>query len=136
MKKIFACILLLASLGCVTEKVDTRKSRNESMASVQWKGQIDREQVRKSIRLSLTDIKKCYEKQLKISPKAKGEIVVELIFGSEGQVQNSRVLSSTIPTSERMGACMLAGLEKVKYPKAEDGFASVAYPFVFAPPKR
>jgi len=99
--------------------------------NAEFVGTIDREAVRRVIRSILSQIRSCYEKQLRLNPTLGGKIVVTFEIAERGQVTVSAPKTSTLPDPE-VGRCVAARIQSQRFPEPPAGtIAVVDYPFVF-----
>lgn len=92
---------------------------------------LDQEAVRQVIGRSLSDIKTCYDDQLKTKPHLAGKLVVKIIVDDQGKVRESSVKSRTFDDAQ-VEACVLAQLAQRKFPPPPQGkTGEINYPFVF-----
>lgn len=96
-----------------------------------YKSRVDGEAVRSSVRSSATELKECYQGELKMSPEAKGKIVMH--FEVKSDVISSIDMNSNAGSfSESMIECIKNSLKNKKYPQAPAGsYYEVTYPFIF-----
>jgi len=126
MKLHFSLLILgmFLALACASKPKETENGPS-----------IDREQVRRTIRTGLKDVKNCYETLLKTGAKAEGKLVMEFTITDEGKAINiePNKKSSTFiePT---MVQCMQTTMATWKFPPAPPKtVAEVNYPFYFKP---
>lgn len=96
-----------------------------------WEGTIDREAVRRVIRSILSQIKSCYERQLRVKSDLEGKVVIEFEIIEQGRVRIAKTKSSTMndPTVE---SCVAGRIKSARFPEPPTGtIAVVDYPFVF-----
>jgi pSer/pThr/pTyr-binding forkhead associated (FHA) protein len=96
-----------------------------------WEGTIDREAVRRVIRSILSQIKSCYERQLRVKSDLEGKVVIEFEIIEQGRVRVAKTKSSTMndPTVE---SCVAGRIKSARFPEPPTGtIAVVDYPFVF-----
>jgi len=99
--------------------------------TAEFVGTIDREAVRRVIRSILTQIRACYEKQLRSNPTLSGKVVITFEIADQGRVTSSRPKSSTLSDPE-VGRCVAARIQAQRFPEPPSGtIAVVDYPFVF-----
>ncbi len=120
----FKVLTLLGVLFFVATSVAESKSAGEK------KG-IDREAVRRAIRSSLSEVKKCYENRLPNNPSLGGKIVVRFVIKDDGSVSKSEIKSTTVNDSQVEG-CVTNVIAQKTYPAPPKGeVAEINYPFVF-----
>lgn len=101
----------------------------------EWTGTIDREAVRRVIRSILSQIKSCYERQLRSHPELEGKVVINFEIYTKGQVRVATPKEAPgllRPVAE----CVAARIKDQRFPEPPEGsFASVDFPFVFGAQK-
>ena len=98
-------------------------------------GSIDREQVRRVIRSILSQIKSCYERQLRSNPDLEGKIVIRFDIHAEGKIKSSAPVDAT-GVMKVVGECVAARIKEQRMPEPPEGsYAEVDYPFVFGAQK-
>lgn len=100
-----------------------------------WEGTIDREAVRRVIRSILSQIKSCYERQLRSNSQLEGKVVIQFEIGAQGRVDVAKTRSTTLndATTE---SCVAARIKEARFPEPPPGsIAVVDYPFVFGAQK-
>ena len=117
MKYVIAIILILVGFGCAHQQT------------------IDREGVRKSVRNSLGDFKRCYENEYKKDKTVQGKIVLTWEIHEGGVARN--VHTNTEKSELRnpqLENCMISVMSSIQFPSPpKNTIAEVAgYPFVFA----
>lgn len=96
-----------------------------------WDGTIDREAVRRVIRSILSQIKSCYERELRVKKGLEGKVVIQFEIMEQGRVRSAHTKSSTMgnPTVE---SCVAARIREARFPEPPPGSVAVVdYPFVF-----
>lgn len=97
------------------------------------RGSLDKEIVRRVIRLHLNEIKYCYEQELTRHPALAGRMVVQFTITPAGQVIASALQSSTIGNT-RVENCTVQAVRRWQFPQPQGGgLVIVSYPFVLAP---
>jgi outer membrane biosynthesis protein TonB len=99
--------------------------------NAEFVGTIDREAVRRVIRSILSQIRACYEKQLRLNPTLSGKVVITFEIAEQGRVTSAVPKSSSLPDPE-VGRCVAARIKSQRFPEPPAGtIAVVDYPFVF-----
>jgi len=96
-----------------------------------WEGTIDKEAVRRVIRSILSQIKSCYERQLRVKSDLEGKVVIQFEIIDQGRVRVAKTKSTTMndPTVE---SCVAGRIKSARFPEPPAGtIAVVDYPFVF-----
>ncbi|MES1208333.1 MAG: TonB family protein [Pseudomonadota bacterium] len=102
-----------------------------SQASV--RGALDKEIVRRVIRLHLNEVKYCYERELSKRPTLGGRVVVQFAISATGQVITSALQSSTMGNAS-VENCTVQAVRRWPFPKPSGGgLVQVSYPFVLTP---
>jgi hypothetical protein len=100
-----------------------------------WEGTIDREAVRRVIRGILSQIKSCYERQLRMKPNLEGKIVIQFEIMSQGRVRTAKTKSSAL-NDGAVESCVANLIKDQRFPEPPPGtIALVDYPFVFGAQK-
>jgi outer membrane biosynthesis protein TonB len=100
-----------------------------------WEGTIDREAVRRVIRSILSQIKSCYERQLRMKPNLEGKIVVQFEIMSQGRVRSAKTKSTAL-NDGAVESCVANLIKDQRFPEPPPGtIALVDYPFVFGAQK-
>jgi outer membrane biosynthesis protein TonB len=95
-----------------------------------------RASIQRVIRAHLSEIRYCYESELRGAPDLSGRLTVSFDIDPAGAVQDPSIASSTLagPAGDRVGACVLGRLRRWVFPEPADGaLHAVTYPFVFEP---
>lgn len=94
------------------------------------KGALSREQIRRTVRLHMNEVRYCYEQALQANPDLQGRVVVRFVVAGHGNVMTSVTQSSTIGANP--GQCVSRAISRWQFPAAEDGgVTSATYPFTF-----
>lgn len=98
---------------------------------VTTKGFLDKEIIRRVVRLHMNEVKYCYDQQLVKTPGLGGRISVQFIISGTGQVINSFVQSTTM-NNVGVESCVVGAVKRWPFPKPNNaGIAIVSYPFNF-----
>lgn len=96
-----------------------------------WEGTIDREAVRRVIRSILTQIKSCYERELRVKKGLEGKVVIQFEIMEQGRVRTAKTKSSSMG-NPNVESCVAARIREARFPEPPPGsIAVVDYPFVF-----
>ncbi len=97
------------------------------------RGALDRDIIRRIVRSHINEIRYCYERKLVQDPSLAGNVTVNFVINSEGDVTSSKVTSTTI-RDRQVSTCVANRVLRWRFPDpAGGGIVSVTYPFVFAP---
>ena len=91
-------------------------------------GGLSREQVRRTIRQHINEVRFCYEQSLMSRPDLEGRVSVRFMVNAEGAVAMSTVADSSGPTAE-VGSCVSQAMRRWSFPSSS-GPTMVTYPFV------
>jgi len=95
------------------------------------RGSLDKEIIRRVVRLHMNEVKYCYDQELVRKPGLEGRISVEFIISGVGQVISS-ILQSTTMNNVRVESCVVGAVKRWPFPKPTGGgIAIVSYPFNF-----
>ena len=98
------------------------------------RGSLDKEIIRRIVRLHMNEVKYCYEQELTTHAGLGGRISVQFAIGLNGQVFSS-VLQSSSMGSPRVESCVVNAVRRWDFPKPSGGgMAIVVYPFNFTSP--
>jgi len=94
------------------------------------KGALSKEQIRRTVRLHMNEVRFCYEQALQANPDLQGRVVVRFVVAGRGNVLSSVTQSSTLGATP--GQCVSRAIQRWQFPAAEDGgVTSATYPFTF-----
>jgi hypothetical protein len=96
-------------------------------------GDLTAQQFAKAVRGRVSQVKACYEKQLKRDPTLQGKVVVHVAIGPAGRATRSALLTNTTKNAA-LGVCVVSVLKRLKLPPSDLG-GTANFPFVFAPSK-
>lgn len=91
-------------------------------------GGLSREQVRRTIRQHINEVRFCYEQSLMSRPDLEGRVSVRFMVNADGAVGMSMVADSSGPTAE-VGSCVSQAMRRWSFPSSS-GPTMVTYPFV------
>lgn len=104
-------------------------------AEESWEGTIDREAVRRVIRSILTQIKSCYERQLRSNSSLEGKVIIEFEIIEQGRVRTAKTKSTTM-NDATVESCVASRIKEARFPEPPAGTVAVVdYPFVFGAQK-
>jgi TonB family protein len=96
-----------------------------------WEGTIDREAVRRVIRGILSQIKSCYERELRVKKGLEGKVVIQFEIMEQGRVRSAKTKSSSMGNAA-VESCVASRIREARFPEPPAGtIAVVDYPFVF-----
>ena len=91
-------------------------------------GALSREQVRRTVRRHINEVRFCYEQQLQTRPDLEGRVAIRFIISPTGAVQSTGVASNTVGSSQ-VASCVQQAVSRWTFPAAP-GVTGVTYPFV------
>ena len=91
-------------------------------------GGLSREQVRRTIRQHINEVRFCYEQGLMSRPDLEGRVSVRFMVNADGVVGMSSVADSSGPTAQ-VGSCVSQAMRRWSFPSSS-GPTLVTYPFV------
>ena len=104
-------------------------------AEESWEGTIDREAVRRVIRSILSQIKSCYERQLRSNSSLEGKVIIEFEIIEQGRVRTAKTKSTTM-NDATVESCVATRTKEARFPEPPAGTVAVVdYPFVFGAQK-
>jgi hypothetical protein len=94
---------------------------------------LDREIVRRIVRMHRNEVRHCYEVGLATKPELEGRVVTSFTITTTGRVLGSAVTDSSLraPDVER---CIAEAVRRWEFPSTQQ-MANVSYPFVLTPPR-
>lgn len=93
---------------------------------------IDKKEVQKVIKLRLSEVRYCYDKEAAKKHLGSGQITVRFVINSKGGVEKATVASATLKDAT-VQSCVLKAAARWKFPNPEgEGNVTVNYPFTFA----
>jgi hypothetical protein len=97
------------------------------------RGSLDKEIIRRVIRLHTNELKYCYEQELAKNSALSGRLSIQFVIAATGQVMSSASQSSTL-NNVRVENCVVQALRRWEFPKPSGGgIVIVSYPFSFIP---
>jgi hypothetical protein len=97
-------------------------------------GALDKDIIRRTIRLRMSEFRSCYEKQLQREPDLNGKVVAKFTIGRSGHVVHTTIATGMQPDVD---ACIKRVFTRMVFPKpTNDGVVTVSYPLVFSPGKK
>ncbi|MCC6553464.1 MAG: AgmX/PglI C-terminal domain-containing protein [Polyangiaceae bacterium] len=96
-------------------------------------GGIDRAEVNRILRATLTGAKACYDKGRSRNPRLAGRVNIHLTIGPAGEVQEVPTAGSSLPDAA-VQRCILSLINASTFPSPSSGKAVVDYPITFTPP--
>jgi TonB family protein len=94
-------------------------------------GSLDKEIIRRVVRLHMNEVKYCYDKELVRKAGLEGRLSVQFVISPVGQVVTSVVQSSTLGNVS-VEKCVTDAVRRWSFPKPQQGgIAIVSYPFNF-----
>ena len=97
------------------------------------RGSLDKEIIRRIIRLHSNEVKYCYEQELTRHPALSGRISVQFVIAANGEVKSSVLQSSTM-NNVRVESCVVQAFRRWEFPyPAGGGIVRVSYPLNFVP---
>lgn len=110
-------------------------SIDASGSDAEFVGSIDREAVRRVIRSILSEIKSCYERQLRSNSSLEGKVVIQFEIEEQGRVRVAKTKSSSLNSSE-VESCVASRIKEQRFPEPPSGVTAVVdFPFVFGAQK-
>lgn len=93
---------------------------------------LDKDSVRQVIRDRYTEIRACYEPQLKRQPNLKGTVIARFMIGEDGSVASVDMTSSKLP-STKVVDCVGQVFSTMKFPRPANGMILITYPIQLMP---
>jgi len=96
------------------------------------RGALDKEIIHRIIRRHINEVKYCYQVELQGNPNLYGRVVVQFTIAATGQVEVSKVASSTLK-NDAVDSCIAQAVQRWLFPKPKGGgIVIVSYPFVLS----
>jgi len=95
-------------------------------------GVVDQASISRVVKRHRRAIRRCYEKALKTNPNLRGKIAVTFMITERGRTDMIEISQDTMH-EPKVASCIKAVIRRWRFPKPENGSASVTFPFVFAP---
>lgn len=93
-------------------------------------GGLAREEVRRTVRRHLNEVRSCYEAELQQRPALHGRVTLRFMINVEGVTQTPHAESET-PALASVGECIALASRRWSFPSSA-GTTLVSYPFVFS----
>ena len=118
-------------VGSGLGKGDGNRNIGFESNNVSVRGGLERSEVEGVIQENLSQIRYCYNKGLRSNPSLQGKVTSAFTIGPDGQVKVSRVMGSTLASSE-VEDCIKSRIALWKFPNPRGGAeVAVNYPFLF-----
>ena len=96
-------------------------------------GSLDKQQIRQVVMENLGEIRDCYEREVRSSPRLAGTVAVRVTIAPTGAVSFSKVARSTVDNAS-LELCVASRIQNWTFPKPSgEGPVTVTYPFNFDP---
>jgi TonB family protein len=96
-------------------------------------GSLPRETIQRVVRRNIEQIKRCYQRELQVSPALTGRVTVKFVIAPSGAVQEATIRDSNLGRPE-VESCITRAVRRWRFPRPEGGgMVVVSYPFVFTP---
>ena len=118
------CLGSAAPSGATRAKVIKMSSRLEI------EGPLSREATTKVVTANLSQIHRCYERQILNNPDIHGNITFKWIVLKSGAVTDAKILSSTM-AKPAVAECVLDHIEDWTFPAPDGDKVVIQYPFMF-----
>lgn len=122
----------VVSTGRKVEKQPTGNLKMSAPSEAVGTGSLSRGDIEKTVNRRAGALKSCYESELKKDNTLKGKIEVQFTIQPSGRVSVARVTTNTM-NSTAVGSCIVAQIQRWRFPQPSGGDVTVKYPFVFTP---
>ncbi len=95
---------------------------------VETVGGLSRDEVRRTIRRHINEVRFCYEQGLQRRPDLEGRVAVSFVIAPSGAVQSSNVMQSTVNDGQ-VGSCVNEAVRRWTFPQSANP-TGVTYPFM------
>jgi TonB family protein len=117
----------------VTERQVRGQTTVGSGGDIGGSGEFDSSVVVNAIKLRISAIKICYERELKRNPSLAGKVTVQFSIQPQGNVTDVQITGNTT-TDNAVAECVASAVRRFRFnPGPKGGSVSYSYPFVFAP---
>ncbi len=93
---------------------------------------VDQRQVRAVLSQNQGAMKNCYERALRRDPNLRGRVVLNLLIGTSGAVNEAKVRGETL-NDTMVSECMEQLARALVFPKPEGGAVRMNVPYMFSP---
>ncbi len=93
-------------------------------------GTLDRDAIQKVINENISQVQRCYERELIQNSGLSGKIQVEWTIGTSGSVRSARQTFSSL-ASTGVATCIMSAIRSWRFPQPKGGEVVVNYPFIF-----
>lgn len=115
----------------VTSGLPGKKRVQVEPQSIELKGCLKPQTVRRVLSRFTNMARYCYEKELPRNPNLAGKVTAEFVVGPTGSVMQSKIQSTTLQNSN-VESCLLRTVDRMKFPPCQGGGnAYVTYPWIF-----
>lgn len=94
-------------------------------------GKLDAGKLMRMVRRRTSQLKYCYERELKSNPSLQGKLKLRITIALNGRVSETEVDENSLNT--RVASCIISRLKRWRYPKPDGEAATVVIPFFFSP---
>ncbi len=122
----------VVTTGRKVEKRPTGKLKMSAPSEAIGTGTLSRADIEKTVTRRAGALKSCYESELKKDNTLKGKIEVQFTIQPSGRVSTARVTANTM-NSTAVGSCIVAQIQRWRFPQPSGGDVTIKYPFVFTP---
>lgn len=107
---------------------ESRVPRGIQVLGSETRGGLSREQVQRTVRRHINEVRFCYQQELQSRPDLEGRVAVQFLVAADGRVSTSAVVHSS-GTVGNVGSCVSESVRRWTFPSSESP-TSVTYPFV------
>ena len=109
-----------------------KKPEASSNEPAEYSMGIDREKIRIVIRDNITDIRRCYEKELKVNDELEGKVLIRWEIDNKGAVNSPKVVDDQSDLKNaNVNACLLKTISSLTFPPSPGVATTVEFPFWF-----
>ncbi len=109
---------------------ETQIKAKTKMGNFDVDGELDGAAIKRVVRRGLPAITLCYEMELRLNPKLKGKVTVDIEVAGTGAVSMAEVISSSL-NNKKVESCIVKKIRRWRFPKPEGGSTIITYPFIF-----
>jgi hypothetical protein len=118
--------------GKGTRTVGGMVTKMPKAMQAQGQGTLDRDEIQKVINKGVSQIQRCYERELLRTPGLAGKVQVEWTIALSGNVRTVRQMFASL-NSPAAVSCIMDRIKTWQFPRPRGGEVVVTYPFIFKP---
>ncbi len=116
--------------GQIQERAVSGKLKIDNPSETAGSGSLSSAKIQETVNRRSGALKGCYESELKKDDSLQGKIKVQFTIEPSGRVGAVKVVENTI--NSVVGQCVVAQIQRWRFPAPEGGEVTIVYPFVFS----